>query len=275
MARRSCSVRFATRISKFSLAERAKTLTRQLLFFSREQPVQERVLNLNTLIDNTLTMLQRIIGEDIHLKFIPDPELGNLRADESQLGQVFLNLAVNARDAMPEGGKLTVETANVMLDGEGTQAEPGPYVMVTVKDTGSGMDTEIQQKIFEPFFTTKEVGQGTGIGLSTVHGIIKQHGGAIAVSSEPGRGTTFKVYFPRVEAPIEELLVAAREEVLPPAGGETILVVEDEETIRILIQRVLEMQGYQVFCASNPSEAEQSLARHVGKIDTTESQHPD
>ena len=249
------------------LAERAKTLTRQLLFFSREQPVQERVLNLNPLIENTLTMLGRIIGEDIHFKFVPDPKLGNVRADQDQLGQVFLNLAVNARDAMPEGGNLTVETANVMLDGEGTQAEPGPYVMVTVTDTGSGMDTETQQKIFDPFFTTKEIGQGTGLGLSTVHGIIKQHGGAITVSSEPDKGTTFKVYFPGVEAPVEELPDEAREEVLPPAGGETILVVEDEETIRILIQRVLEMQGYQVFCASNPSEAEQSFARQVGEID--------
>jgi len=248
------------------LAERAKTLTRQLLLFSREQPVQERVLNLNTLIENTLTMLRQIIGEDIHLKFVPDPELGNLRADESQLGQVFLNLAVNARDAMPEGGKLTVETANVMLDGEGTQAEPGPYVMVTVTDTGSGMDTQTQQKIFDPFFTTKEVGQGTGLGLSTVHGIIKQHGGAITVSSEPDKGTTFKVYFPRVEAPVEELPAEPREEV-QPAGGETILVVEDEETIRILIHRVLEIQGYQVFCASNAGKAEQIFARQVGEID--------
>lgn len=120
------------------------------------------------------------------------PELGNVRADESQLGQVFLNLAVNARDAMPEGGKLTVETANVMLDGKGTQAEPGPYVTVTVTDTGSGMDTQTQQKMFDPFFTTKEVGQGTGLGLSTVHGIVKQHGGAITVSSEPGRGRPSK-----------------------------------------------------------------------------------
>ncbi len=248
------------------LAERAKALTRQLLIFSRQQPVQERVTNLNTLIENTLTMLQRIIGEDIHLKLVPDPELGNVRADESQLGQVFLNLAVNARDAMPEGGKLTVETANVMLDGEGTQAEAGPYVTVTVTDTGSGMDTETQQKIFDPFFTTKEVGQGTGLGLSTVHGIIKQHGGAITVSSEPDKGTTFEVYFPRVEAPVEELPAEPREEV-QPLGGETILVVEDEETIRILIQRVLEIQGYQVFCASNASEAEQNFARQVGQID--------
>ncbi len=248
------------------LAERAKTLTRQLLLFSREQPVQERVLNLNTLIEKTLTMLRRIIGEDVHLKFVPDPELGNTRADQSQLGQVFLNLAVNARDAMPEGGKLTVETANVMLDGEGTQAEPGPYVTVTVTDTGSGMDTQTQQKIFDPFFTTKEVGQGTGLGLSTVHGIVKQHGGAITVSSEPDKGTTFKIYFPRVEAPVEELPAEVRQEV-QPAGGETVLVVEDEKTIRILIQRVLEIQGYQVFCAGNAGEAEQIFARQVGKID--------
>jgi len=246
------------------LSQRAKELTSQLLFFSHQQPVQERVLNLNTLIENTLTMLRRIIGEDLHLKFVPEPGLGNIRADEAQLGQVLLNLAVNARDAMPKGGKLTIRTANVVLGDSEGEVQPGPYVMLAVTDSGQGMDEKIQQKVFDPFFTTKEVGQGTGLGLSTVHGIVKQHGGAITVSSEPGKGTTFKVYFPRVEAPVEELSAEPRKEVLPP-GSETILVVEDEKTIRILLQRVLEMQGYKVFCAKNASEAEQIFV--TGQID--------
>jgi CheY-like chemotaxis protein len=202
-------------------------------------------------------MLQRLIGEDVELRIRPAPGLGHVRADPSQLEQVVMNLAVNARDAMPGGGRLTIETADVELDEryarEHMAVAPGPYVRLAVSDTGSGMTPEVRARIFEPFFTTKERGKGTGLGLSTVYGIVKQSGGYIWVYSEPGVGTTFKIYLPRVSAPCDAAETAAG----PRAarGSETVLLVEDEPTVRSLAQKVLERHGYRVLSARNSADA--------------------
>jgi two-component system, cell cycle sensor histidine kinase and response regulator CckA len=233
-------------------------LTRQLLAFSRKQVLQPQTLNLNEVISKTKKMLKRLIGEHIDLTASLDPKLGYTKADPGQIEQVIMNLAVNARDAMPNGGKLTIETANVYLDKTYAQNHleiiPGPYLMLAVSDNGIGMEPEIQARIFEPFFTTKCISKGTGLGLSTVYGIIKQSGGCIWVYSELNTGTTFKIYLPRLEEAIEsaKIGVVASE---PQCGCETILVVEDDDALRAVIARALVKFGYKVLEGRNGSEA--------------------
>ncbi len=238
-------------------ADRASALTRQLLAFSRKQIMEMRVIDLNDLIRNFEKMLRRMLGEDIELLTYLSEPLGRVKADPGQIEQVIMNLVVNARDAMPRGGKLTIETANVGLDEEYARrhigVRPGPYVMLSITDTGVGMTKEVQERIFEPFFTTKEMGRGTGLGLSTVYGIVKQSGGNIWVYSEPGKGTTFKIYLPRVEAEVSEVRREVEGEV--PRGSETLLVIEDEETVRKLAVRLLKRQGYNVLEAPDGGKA--------------------
>ncbi len=249
--------------------ERAAALTHQLLAFSRRQVLAPKVLDLNSSIASLLPMLQRLIGEDIDLKHGAGPGLGRVKADPGQIEQVIMNLAVNARDAMADGGTLIIETRNVDLDEiyarQHAPAPPGPYVMLAVSDTGTGMTHEIQARIFEPFFTTKERGKGTGLGLATVYGIVKQSGGYIWVYSELGHGTTFKIYLPRVEEAIAEAAPAAAPR---PAmrGSETILLVEDEEVVRKLAREVLESRGYRVLDARGGEEALQICERFEGTI---------
>ena len=250
-------------------ADRAAALTRQLLAFSRQQLLAPQVLDLNALVANLERMLQRVIGEDVELRTALAPALGAVRADPGQLERVIMNLVVNARDAMPQGGKLTIETADAELDRPYAQehlpVQPGRYVMLAVSDTGIGMDPAIKAHIFEPFFTTKEKGKGTGLGLATVYGIVKQSGGYIWVYSEPGRGTTFKIYLPRVEADAEPL--APRSE--PPAslrGSETVLLVEDEEAVRNLTRKALEAYGYAVLAAADGQEALRLASEYDGAI---------
>jgi PAS domain S-box-containing protein len=250
-------------------AERAASLTRQLLAFSRKQVLQARVLDLNEVVGGMIQMVSRVIDENIDLAFLPGAKLGKVKADPSQIEQVVLNLVVNARDAMPTGGKLTIETSSVDLDKNYTAqhavVEPGPYVMLTVADTGCGMDAETQARIFEPFFTTKEPGKGTGLGLATVYGVVKQSGGYIWVYSEPGQGATFKVYLPKVtavsETPAPEKIVSA-----PSSGTETILFVEDEQSVRELVREYLSSCGYSVLEASDGVQALEIAAMHPGVI---------
>jgi two-component system, cell cycle sensor histidine kinase and response regulator CckA len=243
-----------------SAADRAAGITRQLLAFSRKTVLSPHVINLNDIVLNLDSLLRRLIGEDIEVFTVPAKGLGSVKADPSQVEQVVMNLALNARDAMPHGGKLTVETSNVTLDGryarEHQSLEPGRYVMLAVSDTGEGMTGETQARIFEPFYTTKEVGKGTGLGLSMVYGIVKQSGGYIWVYSEPGRGSTFKIYFPRVDAPAE-VLEPEKHIRKVQRGTETILLVEDDEQLRELSSSVLTNCGYNVLIASSP---EQGLA---------------
>jgi PAS domain S-box-containing protein len=254
-----------------SAAERATSLTRQLLAFSRKQMLTPKVIDLNAVVTENLRMLTRLIGEDIDLVMIPGVELRPVKADPGQVEQVILNLAVNARDAMPQGGRLTIETANVTLDEAYARlhapVQPGDYTLLAITDTGLGMDSETQSRIFEPFFTTKGT-KGTGLGLSTVYGIVKQSGGYIWVYSEPGKGTSFKIYLPHVTAEevavFEEPAVAAP----PPAEAprETILVVEDEVNLRRLTQQFLENQGYTVLEAADGAAAVQICVAHQGTI---------
>ena len=249
-------------------SERAASLTRQLLAYSRRQMLQPEVLDLNGVVAEMDRMLRRLIGEHIALVTVLAPELGRVRADPNQLEQVIVNLAVNARDAMPDGGKLTIETANVELDATYAQAHlgsvPGAYAMVAVTDTGVGMDATVRAHLFEPFFTTKEVGKGTGLGLATVYGIVKQSDGYISVYSEVGRGTSFKIYLPRIDTPAPVEASAAKDR--PDRGTETILVVEDEPAVLSLSRRALEAQGYVVLAASDASDAMRVVERHGGTI---------
>ncbi|MBZ5551900.1 MAG: PAS domain S-box protein [Acidobacteriia bacterium] len=239
-------------------ADRATALTRQLLTFSRKQVLKPTILDLNAIAEGMKGMLHRLVGEDIKLVAHLDPALGRVKADAGQLEQVIMNLVVNARDAMPQGGRLIIETRNVELEESFAHRHlayhPGPYVMLAVSDTGTGMNKETQDRIFEPFFTTKERGKGTGLGLSTVFGIIKQSAGNVRVYSEPGRGTTIKIYLPRVEEALSETL---KQESLafPRRGSETILLVEDEVGVRALVRETLEMNGYTVQEARNSKEA--------------------
>jgi CheY-like chemotaxis protein len=231
--------------------------------------LEPAILNLNTLVTDMEKMLPRLIGEDIQLNLALDPELGQVKADPGQIEQVVMNLAVNARDAMPDGGRLAVETANVELDLAFTRqhpgSRPGRHVMLAVTDTGTGMDLETQAQIFEPFFTTKERDKGTGLGLATVYGVVKQSGGYIAVDSEKGKGASFKVYLPRVEQ-----AVAAKEEISPQPltvrGWETILLVEDAEPLRKLAHMFLRNNGYHVLAAVDGSEALQVARQSAGPI---------
>jgi signal transduction histidine kinase/ActR/RegA family two-component response regulator len=249
--------------------ERASALTRQLLAFSRRQVLQPKVLDLNTVIRDMSRMLARLIGEHIELVSVLEPRLGTVKADPSQLEQVLMNLAVNARDAMPEGGTVTVETGNVEPGAPELQGRsdlvPGPYIRLLVTDTGCGMDEETQNNIFEPFFTTKGVGHGTGLGLATVYGIVRQSGGDIAVRSKVGEGTTFITYLPQVSEQVEPEIAA--EIHMPATGRETILVVEDEQALRALIKAVLGRSGYQVLEAQNGEEALELISQNRTRID--------
>jgi PAS domain S-box-containing protein len=249
--------------------QKAADLTRRLLAFSRKQLLQPRVLNLNGLISDTLQMLKRLMGEDIEVVTILDSDLGQVKADDSQMNQVILNLAVNARDVMPRGGKLTLETKNVVLDEcsarKSPAVQPGRYICLSISDTGCGMDAQTLSHIFEPFFTTKEVGKGTGLGLSLVYGIVKQSGGSIWVDSQLGCGTTMQIFLPRAEASAAESAVEsiARED---PSGSETILVVEDEEAVRRLICDMLRSYGYEVIESANGNEALLVCGSRPGQI---------
>lgn len=249
--------------------ERASDLIRQLLAFSRRQTMEVRVLDLNILLQNLNKMLRRVIGEDIELVTRLADDLGRVKVDPGQIEQVIMNLTVNARDAMIEGGKLTIETANVELDEEYARrhvaVSPGRYVMLSVSDTGVGITPEVRERIFEPFFTTKKGGEGTGLGLSTVYGIVKQSEGNIWIYSEPEKGTTFKIYLPLVNEPLEEKKERVVKEV-SPRGNETILAVEDDEVVRKLAVRILREQGYRVLEASQGVDAFLICEEHKGPI---------
>src|SRR5258705_246489 len=250
-------------------SERASTLVRQLLAFSRRQVLQPKLLDLNSIVMGLDKLLRRLMDEAIQMSTVPGKNIGTIKADPGQMEQVIMNLVVNARDAMPNGGRLTVETANVELDAayasDHATVKPGQYVMLAVPDTGTGMSPETVAHIFEPFYTTKESGRGTGLGLSTVYGIVKQSGGYVWVYSEVGRGSSFKVYLPRVEEAAETLgavKVASGKE----KGSETILLVEDEAQVRELVRMTLSEKGYTVLVASSPEDAESICAKHGTEI---------
>ncbi len=249
--------------------ERAAALTTQLLAFSRQQMLQPKELDVNAVVADMGTLLRRLIGEDVELSMDLGPELASVYADPGQLGQVLLNLAVNARDAMPRGGRLTIETRNVEIEASSIEyprtMKPGSYVLLAVSDTGIGMDAATQSRIFEPFFTTKEQGKGTGLGLSTVFGIVKQSDGEVSVYSEPGTGTTFKIYLPRFIA-AAKVSVAPSAPATLPRGSETVLLVEDEDGVRALVKLVLTNAGYRVLVAADPSEAVQLATKHTEPI---------
>ena len=258
---------YATEIREAS--DRAAELTHQLLAFSRQQVMEPKVLVLNTVITKLDKMLPRLLGEDVELQLKLGLDIGRVKADPGQMEQVIINLAVNARDAMPDGGKLTIETANVLVDKEyfveQTTLKPGPYVMLAVSDTGTGIDEQTRARLFEPFFTTKGPGKGTGLGLSTVYGIVTQSGGQVLVYSEIGIGTTFKLYLPRVDLPADELAITGSPQL--PRGLETILVVEDETALRNLIKNLLETTGYKILLAGDAEQALELCRNHQGTID--------
>lgn len=247
----------------------AAGLTRQLLAFSRQEIVQPTVFNLNAVVEETEKMLLRLIGEDINCVVNTAPDAGSVKVDRGQLEQVLINLVVNARDAMPEGGRLTIETANITLDEDyvarRAYAKPGEYVMLAVSDSGSGMTAEVQQHIFEPFFTTKEAGKGSGLGLATCYGIVKQAGGSIEVYSETGIGTTFKVYLPRVSGDV--LPIRDEKKSMRQGGTETILLVEDDTAVRKVAKRILEAKGYHILQAGDADEALRILEREEVHVD--------
>ena len=251
-------------------AERATSLTRQLLAFGRRQILQPQVLDLNKVVTNMNKMLQRVIGEDIQLLTVLEPKLRPVKVDPGQIEQVIMNLAVNARDAMSRGGRLTIETANVFLDEDYAQrhisVKPGSYVMLAVSDNGCGMDQETQSHLFEPFFTTKEKGKGTGLGLSTVYGIVKQSGGNIWAYSELGRGTTFKIYLPMVTQAVKEKYARPERRRISARGAETILLVEDEKAVRMMIGKTLQSKGYAVLEAQHGQEALSICEDYSGPI---------
>ena len=250
--------------------KRAANLISQLLAFSRRQTMKMEVIDLNPLLQNLEKMLRGVIGEDVELVTTLEVDLGRIKADPGQIEQTLLNLALNARDAMPHGGKLTIETANVTLKETSRQNHmgltPGHYVMISITDTGSGMTQEVKERIFEPFFTTKEIGKGTGLGLSMVYGIVKQSGGHIGVDSEPGKGTTFKIYLPRVDEPMVEVEEKEKDICGLSLGNETILLVEDEEEVRKLVARILRKQGYKVLEASQGKEVFSLCEEQEGPI---------
>jgi CheY-like chemotaxis protein len=249
--------------------EHAAALTRQLLAFSRKQVLQPHVLNLNAIVNNVDQLLRRLIGEDIQLVTLLDRNLGSVKVDPGQIERVILNLAVNARDAMPQGGKLTLTTANVDLDEnfalQHREVKPGRHVMIAVADSGAGMTDDVKAHLFEPFFTTKGPGKGTGLGLATAHGVIRQSEGHIGVASEPGRGTTFKIYLPRVDVASESIpkADAPRKGV---RGSETVLLVEDEASVLLFARSVLATSGYRVIEARHAEEALVIAERHPGTI---------
>ncbi len=248
---------------------RSASLTRQLLAFSRQQVLTPKVLDLNEVVRDTERMLRRLIGEDIELMVTLEPQLGSVKCDPGQMEQVLLNLAVNARDAMPLGGKLTIETGSVVLDEAYAQrhpeVRPGQYVVLSVSDTGVGMTEEVKRHLFEPFFTTKGPGKGTGLGLAVIHGIVKQSAGSIDVQSEPGAGSSFRIYLPRVEEAATSL--QARQVVGPvPRGTETLLLVEDEDAVRALARVTLERCGYTVLEARHGEEAMRVATSHRERI---------
>jgi PAS domain S-box-containing protein len=251
--------------------ERAAALTRQLLAFSRKQVFQLELLDLNAAVVSMETMLRRLIGEDVRLTSTLSSEIGPVRADPSQIEQVLLNLAVNARDAMPGGGVLRIETSNVDVDEALAAAHapcaPGRFVVLTVSDTGCGMDSGIRRRVFEPFFTTKPKGKGTGLGLATVYGIVKQSGGFVSFSSELRKGTSFRVYLPRADEPVTMKSVSGAHRAAPARGTETILMVEDDDGVRRLACHVLELLGYTVLCAESGDQALDLARDHKGKID--------
>jgi PAS domain S-box-containing protein len=252
-------------------ARRAASLTQQLLAFSRKQMLAPKILNVHTVVSDTENILRRLIGEDIELRTSTEDDLWLVKADRSQIEQVIMNLAVNARDAMPRGGRLTIETANVELDGSNVQPPavltPGKYVMLAVTDNGCGMDAATQAHIFEPFYTTKEKGKGTGLGLATVYGIVKQSDGYIWVYSELGRGTTFKIYLPKIEEEVPNHTFDRRADSAPiPRGSEVILLVEDEKGVRELARQYLEMSGYTVIEAEDGHTALELSGMHAGPI---------
>jgi CheY-like chemotaxis protein len=250
--------------------QRAASLTKQLLAFSRQQVLTPAVLNLNTLASDMEKMLPRLLGEDVEVSLTLDPDLGNVKADQSQIEQVIMNLAVNARDAMPMGGKLKIQTANMELDQAYTWNHPGSkvgsYVMLAVTDTGTGMDAATLTHIFEPFFTTKERGKGTGLGLATVYGVVKQSNGYIWVDSAPGKGASFQIYLPRHvgEPAVDEQKTDLGEKL---RGSESILLVEDAEPLRKLAQTFLAAAGFRVLSAASGEDALEVAARHGGTFD--------
>ena len=250
-------------------AGRASELTRQLLMFSRQQVLEPKVLDLNEVLGGMEKMLHRILGADIELTSRPASGLARVRVDPSSLEQVIMNLVVNARDAMPQGGKLALETGNVLLDQQYAKDHfgvvPGPYVMLAISDTGKGIEKATQERIFEPFFTTKEKGKGTGLGLSTVFGIVKQSGGSVWLYSEPGQGTVFKVYLPSVEQAAESRSLS--EAPLTLRGSETILLVEDDDQVRVVASEILRGSGYHVIEARNAGEALLQAETHAAAID--------
>jgi CheY-like chemotaxis protein len=250
-------------------ADRAASLTRQLLAFSRKQVLLPRIIDLNAVLEDSLKMIQRLIGEDIELNTSLGEALSAVKADPGQVVQVLMNLCVNARDAMPNGGELKIETRNVSVDVEAAASRhptfvPGNYAALVVSDTGTGMNQEIQTRLFEPFFSTKESGRGTGLGLSTVYGIVKQSGGYIWIDSELGRGSSFAIYFPAVDAPLTTIITP---EIKDAEGhGEIVLLVEDDEALRESISTYLGLHGYKVLEASNGTQAVQVASQHAGSI---------